>query len=223
MPPCRGNHPMKRKQLLIVGLVVAAAAIYVAQNRLQAAADRAAEAPMFEVDPFWPQPLPNHWVLGSVVGVGVDSRDHVFIVHRQAPLNERTEIGAVAGSAHRRVLRAGPVRARVRPGGQPGQLLGRARRGVHLARVQPRDHRRPDGQHLDRGQRRGLARPQVLARRGVPRVLRRGGRRHAQQQQRQLLRARGQDLLRRRSQRGVPGRRLQSTSAWPCWTSTPAN
>ena len=85
---------MKRKQLLIVGLVVAAVAIYIAQNRLQAAADRAAEAPMFEVDPFWPQPLPNHWVLGSVVGVGVDSRDHVFIVHRQAPLNERTEIGA---------------------------------------------------------------------------------------------------------------------------------
>ncbi|MXW16918.1 MAG: hypothetical protein F4X60_16595 [Gemmatimonadetes bacterium] len=69
-------------------------AIYIAQNRLQAAADRAAEAPMFEVDPFWPQPLPNHWVLGSVVGVGVDSRDHVFIVHRQAPLNARTEIGA---------------------------------------------------------------------------------------------------------------------------------
>ena len=85
---------MKRKQLLIVGLVVAAVAIYIAQDRLQAAADRAAEAPMFEVDPFWPQPLPNHWVLGSVVGVGVDSRDHVFIVHRQAPLNERTEIGA---------------------------------------------------------------------------------------------------------------------------------
>ena len=85
---------MKRKQLLIVGLVVAALAVYVAQNRLQAAADRAAEAPIFEVDPFWPQPLPNHWVLGSVVGVGVDSRDHVFIVHRQAPLNERTEVGA---------------------------------------------------------------------------------------------------------------------------------
>ena len=85
---------MKRKQLLIVGLVVTALVVYVAQNRLQAAADRAAEAPIFEVDPFWPQPLPNHWVLGSVVGVGVDSRDHVFIVHRQAPLNERTEIGA---------------------------------------------------------------------------------------------------------------------------------
>ena len=85
---------MKRKQLLAVALVVAVVVVYFAQNRLQAAADRVADAPIFEVDPFWPQPLPNHWILGSVVGVGVDSRDHVFIVHRQAPLNERTEIGA---------------------------------------------------------------------------------------------------------------------------------
>ena len=22
------------------------------------------EAPMFEVDPLWPMPLPNHWVMG---------------------------------------------------------------------------------------------------------------------------------------------------------------
>jgi DNA-binding beta-propeller fold protein YncE len=52
-------------------------------------------APRFEVDPFWPRPLPNHWVLGSVIGVGVDSRDHVYIVHRGlATLNERTEAGA---------------------------------------------------------------------------------------------------------------------------------
>ena len=40
------------------------------------------QAPMFEVDPFWPRPLPNHWVLGSAIGVGVDARDHVWIVHR---------------------------------------------------------------------------------------------------------------------------------------------
>ena len=29
------------------------------------------EAPQFEVDPLWPKPLPNHWVLGSAIGVGV--------------------------------------------------------------------------------------------------------------------------------------------------------
>ena len=85
---------MKRNLSIAVGLLVVAALVYVVQSRLQSAAAAAPEAPLFEVDPFWPQPLPNHWVLGSVVGVGVDSRDHVFVIHRQAPLNERTEIGA---------------------------------------------------------------------------------------------------------------------------------
>ena len=50
---------------------------------------------MFEVDPFWPKPLPNHWLLGSTIGVSVDSRDHVWIIHRgAATLNARTEMGA---------------------------------------------------------------------------------------------------------------------------------
>ena len=40
------------------------------------------QAPRFEVDPVWPKPLPNKWVMGNVIGVGVDARDHVFIVHR---------------------------------------------------------------------------------------------------------------------------------------------
>ena len=39
-------------------------------------------APIFEVDPLWPKPLPNHWLLGSTIGVAVDSRDHVWIIHR---------------------------------------------------------------------------------------------------------------------------------------------
>jgi DNA-binding beta-propeller fold protein YncE len=51
-------------------------------------------APAFEVDPYWPKPLPNHWILGSAIGVGVDSRDHVFVIHRRNSFNERTEIGA---------------------------------------------------------------------------------------------------------------------------------
>ena len=52
------------------------------------------QAPMFEVDPFWPKPLPNHWILGSTIGLAVDSRDHVYIIHRRNSFNERTEIGA---------------------------------------------------------------------------------------------------------------------------------
>jgi DNA-binding beta-propeller fold protein YncE len=51
------------------------------------------QAPRFEVDPMWPKPLPNHWVMGNVIGLGVDSRDHVWIVHRAASL-ERMELYA---------------------------------------------------------------------------------------------------------------------------------
>ena len=39
-------------------------------------------APLFEVDPLWPKPLPNHWLLGSTIGVAADSRDHIWIIHR---------------------------------------------------------------------------------------------------------------------------------------------
>ena len=40
------------------------------------------EAPSFQVDPSWPKPLPNNWTVGMVAGIAVDSRDHVWIVHR---------------------------------------------------------------------------------------------------------------------------------------------
>jgi DNA-binding beta-propeller fold protein YncE len=40
------------------------------------------QAPMFEVDPWWPQPLPNHWVTGSTIGLSVDAQDNVWTIHR---------------------------------------------------------------------------------------------------------------------------------------------
>src|SRR5262245_59988389 len=48
----------------------------------RAAAQTRVMAPRFEVDPLWPKPLPNHWVLGQAIGVAVDDQDHVWIVHR---------------------------------------------------------------------------------------------------------------------------------------------
>ena len=38
--------------------------------------------PKFEYDPTWPKPLPNNWRLGTVIGVKVDSKDHIWIAHR---------------------------------------------------------------------------------------------------------------------------------------------
>jgi DNA-binding beta-propeller fold protein YncE len=43
-------------------------------------------APRFEVDPMWPKPLPNHWILGQTIGVSVDAQDNVWIIHRAGSL-----------------------------------------------------------------------------------------------------------------------------------------
>src|SRR5260370_7752368 len=47
------------------------------------------QAPKFEVDPMWPKPLPNHWVIGSVIGVTVKASDHIWIIHRQGSLEPK--------------------------------------------------------------------------------------------------------------------------------------
>ena len=49
---------------------------------VEAATEGTVMAPKFEVDPFWPKPLPDHMLIGPAIGVAVDSRDHVWIVHR---------------------------------------------------------------------------------------------------------------------------------------------
>ena len=35
--------------------------------------------PRFRVDPDWPKPLPNQWLLGQVAGVAVDQHDTIWI------------------------------------------------------------------------------------------------------------------------------------------------
>ena len=108
---------MTRGRLVLVVLVVAAAAaagwVAIARDRAET---RTVTAPYFEVDPFWPKPMPNHWMLGSAVGVSVDERDHVWIVHRPATLADN-EKGARPQAADRGVLLGGAPRARVRRGG----------------------------------------------------------------------------------------------------------
>ena len=49
--------------------------------------------PKFEIDPYWPKPLPNGWVNGWVGGVCVDANDHVFIVDRRNLTDNEKEAG----------------------------------------------------------------------------------------------------------------------------------
>lgn len=91
----------KQKPDLYVGgtflvlLVVLGVGQRVLERTAEAEARNAVQAPTFEVDPLWPKPLPNHWLLGSTIGVSVDGQDHVWIVHRGgSTLNARTEMSA---------------------------------------------------------------------------------------------------------------------------------
>ena len=45
--------------------------------------------PKFEVDPFWPKPMPNHWVLAMTIGLSMDAKDNVWIVHRPQTLEQK--------------------------------------------------------------------------------------------------------------------------------------
>lgn len=58
-----------------------------------AAAQRLGGLPQFLVDPFWPKPLPDNWILGQVSGVAVDRNDRIWVIQRPASLSDR-EVGA---------------------------------------------------------------------------------------------------------------------------------
>ena len=76
---------MTRRRKLIGGALVAAiVALGIAQSALEAVVSQQqmVEAPRFQIDPFWPKPLPNGWVMGTVIGVDVDANNNVYIVHR---------------------------------------------------------------------------------------------------------------------------------------------
>jgi DNA-binding beta-propeller fold protein YncE len=87
---------------------------------------RTVRAPRFEVDPLWPKPLPNHWLLGMTIGVWVDEADHVWIIHRGAPTlhaNERAldlKVGECCSAAPP-VLEFDQAGNLVRAWGGPGQ------------------------------------------------------------------------------------------------------
>ena len=80
---------MRKQNMLIATmfvLVLGALGVtqVVLQQTVEAQGSDTVSAPRFEVDPFWPKPLPNHWVLGSAIGAWVDERDHIWIIHRSS-------------------------------------------------------------------------------------------------------------------------------------------
>jgi hypothetical protein len=62
-------------------------AIALASHPLSAA-EKSALAPAYRVDPYWPQQLPNNWILGQVGGLTVDQQGHVWVLQRPRTVPE---------------------------------------------------------------------------------------------------------------------------------------
>ena len=74
--------------VVAAGVAVVAAVATLSNRGAQAQAPPTARrVPVFEVDPAWPK-LPNNWVVGHVASVAVDSRDHVYLLHRPNTIPE---------------------------------------------------------------------------------------------------------------------------------------
>src|SRR5262249_28794979 len=81
----RGRHPRRAGEESMKIVIVWLAAIVALLT--PAHADNA--VPPFQVDPFWPKPLPNNWILGQVSGIATDRYDRIWVVHRPGTLTAR--------------------------------------------------------------------------------------------------------------------------------------
>ena len=94
--------------LALAGVIVLVAGAAEAMDNV--AEDQAGSVPLFEVDPFWPKPLPGHWLIGPTIGVATDANDGVWIVQRNTPdqFVANTEIGAAQNPPLSECCRPGP-------------------------------------------------------------------------------------------------------------------
>src|SRR4030095_11553667 len=96
----QGRLPMikiiqRRKLVSCASLVTLIVGLGVGQAVLQNTAEAqrtSVQAPMFEVDPFWPKPFSG--LLGMAIGVWVDDQDYVWIIHRSSATLHNNEKGA---------------------------------------------------------------------------------------------------------------------------------
>ncbi len=79
---------MHNRRTTVFSIAILTALVIAAAGRLAAQTTPAANVPTFRVDPTWPQEMPNHWIMGSVTGVFVDSKQHVWVTHLPETLTE---------------------------------------------------------------------------------------------------------------------------------------
>ena len=96
---------LKKTRKIYVGAAFVAVllGLGVGQAVMDNVSAQARQAPKFEVDPFWPKAMPNNWVMGMTIGIGISADDHVWVIHRgnDARNLDQTELAIVKEGAPR--------------------------------------------------------------------------------------------------------------------------
>jgi sugar lactone lactonase YvrE len=58
----------------------------------------AQETPRFEIDPYWPKPLPDKWIIGRTGSICSDAHDHLVVTNRRDITAEEAETSIQAPS-----------------------------------------------------------------------------------------------------------------------------
>jgi sugar lactone lactonase YvrE len=81
-----------------VVLAAVACAWLAASGRLSAPLQAQSNAPKFEIDPSWPKPLPEGWIIGRTGSICVDAHDHLVVTNRRDITAEEAETSKQAPS-----------------------------------------------------------------------------------------------------------------------------
>ena len=52
----------------------------------------------FEIDPYWPKPLPDKWIIGRTGSICADAHDHLVVTNRRDITAEEAETSVQAPS-----------------------------------------------------------------------------------------------------------------------------
>jgi DNA-binding beta-propeller fold protein YncE len=126
--------------LLVAGVIGLAVGQALLQQKAEAQGVTV-QAPVFEVDPLWPKPLPNNWLLGWTIGAWADEQDNIWIIHRGAGGLHNNERGAELSPPIAECCRTAPpilvfdpdgnlVRSWGGPG--PGYEWPQSNHGIHV-------------------------------------------------------------------------------------------
>jgi hypothetical protein len=75
------NLAMRIQMRAVPAVVITLAICALAASVVVHTQQRAAAAPRYRVDPFWPKPLPNKWSMQQIVDIYVDKDDHIWAIN----------------------------------------------------------------------------------------------------------------------------------------------